>query len=325
MRFQTSSIGVVVGMKKTLFLGNGLFRIKTECEKRVGCEGRDKSWADLLAEIAFHVQDVFNNDRSMPVEYDRLIASLMRNQDSLRDYYSLEGRNDAWKKILEPPVTEHDVKRFVAGWFNERSYCAPDILDAALKLKNDFVLTSNYDLRIENRHKYIEQSGSHLPVPPVWHIHGSIRDVSSIVLGQSDYLESAAKMNEIVHSWDGVFSGFVERDWPLLFLCTDVYILGFGFGLDEIDLWHLLHLRSLWFNAHPSIEPNAIKYYSLYQSGSPSFRVSDSSRYDLFSTYGVKIIDVPVYKGDYEEAYRVAIDLIADAMGGRGDWIVPRG
>ena len=118
-------------MKKTLFLGNGLFRVGTESEKKVGCEGRDKSWADLLAEIAFHVQDVFNNDRPMPVEYDRLIASLVRNQDSLRDYYSLEGRNDAWKQILNPDDMvrlgdmEHRVKRFVAGWFNERSYCAP--------------------------------------------------------------------------------------------------------------------------------------------------------------------------------------------------------
>ena len=65
---------------------------------------------------------------------------------------------------------------------------------------------------------------------------------------------------------------------------------------------------------HPDIKPNAIRYYSLYQSESPSFRVSDPARYDLFSTYGVKIIDVPVYKGDYEEAYRVAIDLIADVM-----------
>lgn len=309
----------MVGMKNTLFLGNGLFRIKTKCEKRIGCEGRDKSWADLLAEIAFHVQDAFNNDRPMPVEYDRLIASLMRNQDSLRNYYSPEGRNEAWKKILEPPVTEHDVKRFVAGWFNERSYCAPDILDDALRLKIDFVLTSNYDLRIENRYKYIEQFGSQLSACPVWHIHGSIEDVSSIVLGQSDYLKSAVKMDEIVRSWSGSFSGFVERDWPLLFLGTDVFILGFGFGLDEIDLWHLLHLRLLWFNDHPDIKSNAIRYYSLYRSGEPSFRVSDPARYDLFSTYGVKIIDVPVYKGDYEEAYRVAIDLIADAMNDKDD------
>lgn len=315
----------MVGMNNTLFLGNGLFRIKTKCEKRIGCEGRDKSWADLLAEIAFHVQDVFNSDRPMPVEYDRLIASLVRNQDSLRDYYSLEGRNDAWKQILNPdgPVKsgdmEHRVKRFVAGWFNERSYCAPNILDAALKLKNDFVLTSNYDLRIENCYEGINRFGSCLSTCPVLHIHGSIDDVSSIVLGQSDYLKSAVKMDEIVRSWSGSFSGFVERDWPLLFLGTDVFILGFGFGLDEIDLWHLLHLRLLWFNDHPDIKPNAIRYYSLYRSGEPSFRVSDPARYDLFSTYGVKIIDVPVYKGDYEEAYRVAIDLIADAMNDKDD------
>lgn len=315
----------MVGMKKTLFLGNGLFRIKTECEKRVGCEGRDKSWADLLAEIAFKVQDVFNNNRPMPVEYDRLIASLLRNQDSLRGYYSLEGRDDAWKQILnsgdivKSDDIEYRVKCFVADWFNERSYCAPDILDAALKLKNDFVLTSNYDLRIENRHKYIEQSGSHLPASPVWHIHGSIKDVSSIVLGQSDYLKSAEKMNGIVRSWDGVFSRFVECDWPLLFLCTDVFILGFGFGLDEIDLWHLLHLRSLWLDSHAGNKRNRIRYYNLYQSEGPSFRVSDPVRYDLFSTYGVELIDVPVYKGDYEEAYRVAIDLIADAVNDEDD------
>lgn len=126
-------------------------------------------------------------------------------------------------------------------------------------------------------------------------------------------------MNGIVRSWDGAFSSFVERDWPLLFLSSDVHILGFGFGLDEIDLWHLLHLRSIWFGSHSEIEPNSIRYYSLYQSEGPSFRVSDPVRFDLFSTYGVKVIDVPVYKGDYEEAYRVAIDLIADAMNDKDD------
>ena len=301
-------------MKKTLFLGNGLFRIRTECENKVGCEGRDKSWADLLAEIAFHVKDAFNNDRPMPVEYDRLIASLMRNQDSLRECYSLEGRDDAWKQILSSGDIENGVKRFIASWFNERGYSAPDILDDVLKLKNDFILISNYDLRIENRCKPLEKSDSCPSACPVWHIHGSIDDASSIVLGQSDYLKSAVKMNELVRSWDGAFSSFVERDWPLLFLCTDVFILGFGFGLDEIDLWHLLHLRSLWFDSHAGNKRNRIRYYNLYQSEGPSFRVSGPVRYDLFSTYGVELIDVPVYKGDYEEAYRVAIDLIADSI-----------
>ncbi len=49
-------------MKNTLFLGNGLFRLKTECEKRIGRAGRDKSWGDLLSEIALGGRESFECD-----------------------------------------------------------------------------------------------------------------------------------------------------------------------------------------------------------------------------------------------------------------------
>lgn len=160
-------------MDNTLFLGNGIFRLKTECEKKIGCEGRDKSWGDLLSEISFAAQDAFNANLPMPVEYDRILASIERKRDALESYYAVDGRNDAWKRILAEDDLPCAVKRYIAGWFNERGYCPPEILGNVLKLQFDHVLTSNYDLRIEN---HLKQNPTVAPQlhGQVEHVHGSI-------------------------------------------------------------------------------------------------------------------------------------------------------
>lgn len=113
--------------------------------------------------------------------------------------------------------------------------------------------------------------------------------------------ESTSKANE-------------DLTWPSLLLTSNIYILGFGFGLDEIDLWHLLHLRSIRLANKQESERNRIRFYNLYPSGGDSFKISNSAQYQLFSTYGVDVINVPVLNGDYEDAYRTAIDLIADHL-----------
>ena len=320
-------------MDNALFLGNGLFRLKTECEKQIGCEGRDKSWGDLLSEIAFAAQDTFNNNLPMPIEYDRILASIERKRDALEDYYGVDGRNDLWKQILSEDDLSRAVKRYIAGWFNERSCCFPEVLELALGHQFDYVLTSNYDLRIENfcsgvsrhmsKHRASDDNGGSCfenTSPVVFHVHGSIDDAvgsadesKRFVIGQGDYIESAHKITRVIDDWDGALSGGRD-DWPQLFLGTNVFILGFSFGLDEIDLWHLLHLRAAWFAFHSEFERNRICYFNLYASGGNSLKVSDPARYELFGAYDVEVIDVPVLHGDYEGAYLSAIGLIADRM-----------
>ena len=303
-------------MKNTLFIGNGLFRLKTEQEKQIGGCGRDKSWGDLLSDIAFGARDVFNSDNPMPIEFDRLLNVIGQNRQALKGYYSVEGRDDFWKQILSIKDTSLGLKRYLAGWFNERGYCAPDILGMALRPNFDYVLTSNYDLRIEN---YLIGQGGDAGVCSnhVWHVHGSIDDPENIVLGQGDYIESAHSLTETVTSYVGDKGHIGPADWPLLFLISNIHILGFGFGSEELDLWHLLHLRSIWLSDHLEVERNRIKYYHFYPSGGQSLRVSDPVRYGLFRDYGVEVVHVPVVNGDYEDAYRTAIDLISEDMNGR--------
>lgn len=310
-------------MKNSLFLGNGIFRLRTEEEKSIGCEGRDKGWGDLLSEIALGVRTSFNCSNPMPVEYDRIVAAAKRSSDDLKKHYSAEGRSDKWRQVLNEDSLELGLKRYIADWFNERSFCAPRILDSAIRLKLDHILTSNYDLRIENSFSReqgdssdncarIHDAGS--KALPVWHVHGSIEEFSSIVIGQSDYLKSAAAINRCLTSWDKKSLCKNKQEWPLLFLTTNIFILGFGFGLEEIDLWHLLHLRSSLFSQHPEIDRNLIRYYNLYPSGGESLMTSDPVRYNLLTDYEVQVIGVPVVNGDYEDGYRTALDLIADEI-----------
>lgn len=298
-----------------------------------GCEGRDKSWGDLLSEIAFLAHDATDNSLPMPIDYDRVLAGIRENRDQLIEYYSSrEGLNDLWRQALLEHDLEAGIKHYICDWLNERSYCAPEMLDLALSEDFDFVLSSNYDLRIESRlcatkgavnkkpqiDALTTESNSLLVAPKkfgyVGHVHGSIDDWGSIVIGQSDYLGSADAIRRVIDGWDGSPLTGDLIEWPLLFLGTDVFILGFGFSLDEIDLWALLHSRVVWFTEHPKYERNRIRYYSLYSSGGPSLRVSNPRQYRLFASYGVEVIDVPVYRGDYEDAYRSAVDLMKDIL-----------
>ncbi len=313
-------------MDNTLFLGNGLFRLKTECEKRIGCAGRDKSWGDLLSEIAYLAQDASDSSLPAPVDYDRMLAIIEKNRHELEEYYGLRpGLNDRWKQALREEDLEHGIKRYIADWFNERSYCAPEILDRVLGLDFDYLLTSNYDLRIETH----LESRKKLPHSPklinsygllagekesglVGHVHGSISDIDSIVIGQSDYLKSSSAIDELINQWDGSLFDAERVEWPLLFLTTNVFVLGFGYGFDEVDLWHLLHLRAMWMSRHPEYERNHIRYYSLYTSGGSSLRVSNPRQHRLFAAYDVEVIDVPVLQNNYEDAYIAAIDLFMD-------------
>lgn len=81
----------------------------------------------------------------------------------------------------------------------------------------------------------------------IWHIHGEARKHSSILLDHYTYGSYLHKIKELsdkrrnYYAW-GQAKGKTPKllSWVDSFIMGDVYVLGFGYGFSEIDLWWLL-------------------------------------------------------------------------------------
>lgn len=84
----------------------------------------------------------------------------------------------------------------------------------------------------------------------IWHIHGEARKTNSMVLGHYYYGNLLFKIKEYTDKLGNKYR-FAQQDkkdgsiksWIDAFVLGDVYILGFGLDLSEIDLWWLINRK----------------------------------------------------------------------------------
>ena len=84
----------------------------------------------------------------------------------------------------------------------------------------------------------------------IWHIHGEARKTNSMVLGHYYYGNLLFKIKEYTDKLGNKYK-FIQQDesdisvksWIDAFILGDVYILGFGLDLSEIDLWWLINRK----------------------------------------------------------------------------------
>lgn len=111
----------------------------------------------------------------------------------------------------------------------------------------------------------------------LWKIHGDINRTKSITLGFDQYCGSLWKLNDYVKGTYKASRGessiecrvpmeekcrkqkFDGISWAELFFRTNLYIVGFGMALSEIDIWWLLNKRARLKLEVPEIE-NRITY-----------------------------------------------------------------
>lgn len=154
----------------------------------------------------------------------------------------------------------------------------------------------------------------------VWHIHGESRKPNSMILGHYWYANQLAKMKAesdkskndyLKYQMEG--SSKAIDSWIDAFILGDVYILGFGFDLSEIDLWWMLNRKLREKAAHGRV------YY---------YDVQDEAQYEkvqLLKLMGVDPIDFGIHRPKrddpessqiYQDFYRKAIeDIIAKVNG----------
>ena len=113
-------------------------------------------------------------------------------------------------------------------------------------------------------HTYNEAAGI-----PVWHIHGEARKTKSIILGHYWYGTLLSKYKTIMdkrrteykeNDKNGVYK---VKSWLDAMVMGDVYVLGFGFDVSEIDMWWLLNRKRHEF----SERKGKLYFYSNDDSG----------------------------------------------------------
>lgn len=141
--------------------------------------------------------------------------------------------------------------------------------------------------------------------PPIWHIHGEAARHGSIVLGHYYYGKLLAKQQQYMssliaryHVRTAKHKDMEYRSWLDYFMLGDVYIVGLGMELSELDLWWLVNCKKRNFP-----DRNVVLY-------KPDIKPEERM---LANAYGV-IVESGGFLGDYKAYYqwtcgKLAIEL----------------
>jgi hypothetical protein len=140
-------------------------------------------------------------------------------------------------------------------------------------------------------HTYFSAEGY---APSIWHIHGEAARPDTMILGHYYYGKLLAKMQKNSSNIIARYKGCRKRkqamdirSWLEYFLIGDVYIVGCGLVLSEMDLWWLINCKKRNFP-----ESKVVLY-------KPDLTLEERM---LADAYGVRIKDGG-FTGDYKEYY----------------------
>ena len=130
----------------------------------------------------------------------------------------------------------------------------------------------------------------------LWNIHGSIEYHESILLGLFEYCDYVRGFKKLLKE---------DYSWLNVMINSDVFILGFGLGYEEIDLWYFLVSRKRLFHDRKE-SANRIVYYAIEDKS------YDIGKIKMLEALDVEVVSIPF---DWSEAaYQKAYDLIYDRI-----------
>lgn len=137
----------------------------------------------------------------------------------------------------------------------------------------------------------------------IWHIHGEARKPDSMIMGAYYYGNLLGKIIDLNKRRGNYYSQTRAggqtpkiRSWSDAFVLGDVYILGFGLGFAESDMWWLLNRKKR--------ESRVGKTY--FYELKPKDGIN-RAKTDLLKLMGVEIIYNSVSCGDWQSAYEWAV------------------
>ena len=172
-----------------------------------------------------------------------------------------------------------------------------------------FKVTAYYENESRIFSKYIAQRGQE--EISLWNIHGDVYHPKSIIIGFSEYCKYISEIENYLGS-----TNYEKDSWLMLFLTTDVYILGFGLVFEELDLWYLLICRKRIRRTCSNDCLNSIYYFSITKEDGKESKKDISIKKELLETLDVVVIEVPFIE-EWKEAYQNVFKQIGKDVGYR--------
>lgn len=301
---------------KTILLGNGLNRLTYK-----------NSWESLVHAI--------DEDSKMVEEEKVFIESqipntLQFNSKVIKEWIASSQFGQTLKNT-ESKLKE-GIKKEMSG------YKPCNLHDILIQFYPDHIITTNYDdvvdkailkignfSYIKNTDPFQEQKFSIRRCRKywnknhkitTWNIHGELGYLNSIMLGYDHYcnsielidayLKGKYRYNRRLLKEDSMKTKIINSDanilsWIDLFFFSDIHILGFGFGYEELDLWYvLMKRREMQIEIGPERINNKIFYYG---------NVRGRGKCELMELYGVNVIPSDV-EPDGENFTPVYLNLV---------------
>lgn len=142
----------------------------------------------------------------------------------------------------------------------------------------------------------------------IWHVHGEARKPDSMILGHYFYGMLLGKILELNKKRGNRYffdyqNGTPPKisSWTDAFILGDLYILGFGFGFAESDMWWLLDRKK-----REHAEVGKTYFYEINPAGT-----GNREKLDLLRLMGAEIVQLSVKDNRWADAYNKAADDIA--------------
>ena len=287
-------------MDNTMFFGNGINLV-----------AGGKSWDDILKDMSFRDSLPAINSNTLKYEYIMLqkpykqfVPLLLKGSPLLLagkiygEFFNTENgvvKRKLCDKLIKQPYNSYYTELF--------------------KLNTQNYVTTNYELFLNNEfesHGFSHKKNSgntsrlyvkdvlsnHIQSVSIWNIHGNLKAPDSIMLGIIDYCNYVSEINQYINE-DHSES---VNTWIDLFLKTNVYIIGFGLGYEEIDLWYVLTRRKRLIRQNNNIN-NHIYYF-------------DIEKNELLNTLDVEVVNVP-YQDSYQISYEIMFGMLREKIGER--------
>ena len=231
----SKTFDLTVQRPQVLLIGNGIARSASN----------NPSWAQLIEKMADTPKQVNDLPQGLP--------------------YSLRAT------VCAPTEDKPRRERYRAA-FEEYHYAENENLKRLLDLPLDAVLTANYTYEAEfcldpqypNRKpdakrnrahctaetaetKYLLRTFNRINGRDIWHIHGELRNPSSMILTHDEYARLVSRMVQYFEKRKDAYGRYQQevyfKSWLDYLILGDIYILGLGFDFSEFDLWWLLNRR----------------------------------------------------------------------------------
>lgn len=138
--------------------------------------------------------------------------------------------------------------------------------------------------------------------PTIWHIHGEAAKPDTMVLGHYYYGKHLAQIQQYVSKLIARYKCAVSKgqifnyqSWVDYFLLCNVYIVGLGMDMSEMDLWWLVNCKKRHFKDKKTV----------------LFKSDITKEQELLAkTYGVEVVKDGLTDKDFENYYKWVFDEI---------------